>query len=263
MKLKIVMCSALAMAMILSGCSKATQDSGSSTSVPTSAPESSVSTSESATSESTSESTASESGSGSTSEVGSEVVDEKPEGDKTDKEYLETFGIDRNLEKQAVIDELTTKYPSESFNSLSTARMIYQLGWDPLHKVNFAGALAPDASCIVYLEFDASQKEYAQTSLGNYVNWLKTALVEECETELDTLRLNSVTYEVRDTSALFIFPGAWMRDPAIDEVPEDAEDVESEVTSEPAEEAKEYTEYEMYEYGISYAIDDIKASLGF
>lgn len=255
MKLKIVMCSALAMAMILSGCSKATQDSGSSISVPTS-----ESTSESATSESTSEPTTSESGSENTSEVGSEAVDEKPEGDKTDREYLETFGIDRNLEKQAIIDELTTKYPSESFNSLSAARMIYQLGWDPLHKVNFAGALAPDASCIVYLEFDASQKEYALTSLSNYVNWLKTALVEECETELDTLRLNSVTYEVRDTSALFIFPGAWMRDPAVDEAPED---MESEVTSEPAEEAKEYTEYEMYEYGISYAIDDIKASLGF
>ena len=262
MKLKILMCSALAMAMILSGCSKPAQDSGSSTSAPTSAPESSVSTSESATPES---------GSESTSESGSEVVDEKPEGDMTDKEYLETFGIDRNLEKQAIIDELTTKYPSESFNSLSTARMIYQLGWDPLHKVNFAGALAPDASCIVYLEFDASQKEYAQTNLGNYVDWLKTALVEECETELDTLRLNSVTYEVRDTSALFIFPGAWMRDPAVDEAAEAASasegaesaSAESEVTSAPAEEAKEYTEYEMYEYGISYAIDDIKASLGF
>lgn len=249
MKLKILMCSVLAMAMVLSGCNKPAQDSGSSASAP--APESSMSTSESATSES---------GSESTSESGSEVVDEKPEGDMTDKEYLETFGIDRNLEKQAIIDELTTKYPSESFNSLSTARMIYQLGWDPLHKVNFAGALAPDASCIVYLEFDASQKEYAQTSLGNYVDWLKTALVEECETELDTLRLNSVTYEVRDTSALFIFPGAWMRDPAVDEA---AEGADSEVTSAPVEEVKEYTEYEMYEYGISYAIDDIKASLGF
>lgn len=249
MKLKILMCSALAMTMILSGCNKPSQDSGSS--APASAPESSVSTSESATSES---------GSESTSESGSEAVGEKPEGDMTDKDYLETFGIDRNLEKQAIIDELTTKYPSESFNSLSTARMIYQLGWDPLHKVNYAGALAPDASCIVYLEFDASQKEYAQTSLGNYVDWLKTALVEECETELDTLRLNSVTYEVRDTSALFIFPGAWMRDPAVDEASESAE---SEVTSDPVEEAKEYTEYEMYEYGISYAIDDIKASLGF
>ena len=247
MKLKILMCSVLAMTMILSGCSKPAQDAGSSASAPTSTPESSASTSESSTSES---------GSESTSESGSEVVDEKPEGDMTDTEYLETFGIDRNLEKQAIIDELTTKYPSESFNSLSTARMIYQLGWDPLHKVNFAGALAPDASCIVYLEFDASQKEYAQTSLGNYVDWLKTALVEECETELDTLRLNSVTYEVRDTSALFIFPGAWMRDPA-------SEGAESEVTSDPVEEAKEYTEYEMYEYGISYAIDDIKASLGF
>ena len=249
MKLKILMCSVLAMSMILSGCNKPAQDSGSSASSPTSAPESSVSTSESATSES---------GSESTSESSSEVVDEKPEGDMTDKEYLETFGIDRNLEKQAIIDELTTKYPSESFNSLSTARMIYQLGWDPLHKVNYAGALAPDASCIVYLEFDASQKEYAQTSLGNYVDWLKTALVEECETELDTLRLNSVTYEVRDTSALFIFPGAWMRDPA-----SASEGADSEVTSAPVEEAKEYTEYEMYEYGISYAIDDIKASLGF
>ena len=247
MKLKILMCSALAMTMILSGCSKPAQDAGSSASAPTSTPESSASTSESVTSESSSEST---------TESGSEVVDEKPEGDMTDKDYLETFGIDRNLEKQAIIDELTTKYPSESFNSLSTARMIYQLGWDPLHKVNFAGALAPDASCIVYLEFDASQKEYAQTSLGNYVDWLKTALVEECETELDTLRLNSVTYEVRDTSALFIFPGAWMRDPA-------SEGADSEVTSAPAAEAKEYTEYEMYEYGISYAIDDIKASLGF
>lgn len=255
MKLKILMCSALAMAVILSGCSKPTQDSGSSTS----APESSVSTSESATPES---------GSESTSESGSEVVNEKPEGDVTDKEYLETFGIDRNLEKQAIIDELTTKYPSESFNSLSAARMTYQLGWDPLHKVNFAGALAQDASCIVYLEFDASQKEYAQTSLGNYVDWLKTALAEKCETELDTLRLNSVTYEVRDTSALFIFPGAWMRDPSVDEAASTSEgaesaSAESEVTSAPAEEAKEYTEYEMYEYGISYAIDDIKASLGF
>lgn len=262
MKFKILMCSTLIAAMMLAGCSKPAE------STPASTPE--VSTSESASSDATSETADSSTAPEVTSEPTSDAVDtvdEKPEGDLEDKDYLETFGIDRINDKQTVINELTTKYPSEDFQSLSTARMLYQLGWDPLHKVNFAGALAPDASCIVYLEFDTSQKEYAETCLGNYVNWLKTELVDECETETDTLRLNNVTYEVRDTSAIFIFPGVWKRDPGIDAEPTPepgtSEAVDSASSEAESEAPVTYTEQDMYEYGIEYAINDIKASLGF
>jgi hypothetical protein len=179
-----------------------------------------------------------------------EVSEEKPEGNMTDAECLEKYGIDRLVDKQAIIDELTTKYPAEDFEPLSTARMIYQLGWNPTCTVNYAGSLSPDAACIVYLEYDESQKENVEASLFHYVNWLKTNLVEECETDVELLRLSNTTYEVRDTFAIYILPGAWMRDPDLDQASQSGG-------------SSEYTEYEMYEYGIPYAINDIKTTLGF